>query len=81
MVVDANTLNPDLKTETAEIFAVESLTPTKKGHITLSNSAVGVYLPMQAVTLESFNDCEALKMHLLSDKIWLIISAALLHLL
>ena len=51
--------------------------------IALSKSTVRT--PMQAVkqpvTLESFDHLEALKVLLLSDKLWLIISVALLILL
>ena len=50
-----------------------------------SNLTVGQCAPMQAVkqpiTFESFDHREALKMFLLSDELWLIISVALLVLL
>ena len=67
----------------------KSLTPPKEGlslnQTVLFTSAAGECTPVlvvkQPVTLESFGHREALKMLLLSDKLWLIISVALLILL
>ena len=68
-------------TETAGLFGVVPQVPDALNH----NSTAGECAPMQAVkqavTLESFDHQEPLKMLFLSDKLWLIISVALLILL